>query len=67
MLGAWSVFNEVPANTYLHGVKLVTLLDYVASGLRRGGDEVPKGERVFLAGVHSASLIAGLSFPLTTK
>ncbi len=28
---------------------------------------VPKGERVFLTSVHSASFIAGLSFPLTSK
>lgn len=67
LLGAWSVFEAFPKKTYMHGVSLVTLLDYVATGLPRAGDEVPKGERVFLTSVRSASLIAGFSFPLTAK
>ncbi|MDQ2890859.1 MAG: hypothetical protein M3R65_09980 [Gemmatimonadota bacterium] len=66
-IASWSVFGAFRPNTYVHGVSLVTMLDYVATGLPRAGDEVPKGERVFLTNVHSASFIAGLSFPLTSK
>jgi hypothetical protein len=67
LVGNWSLFAGLPPRTYMHGVLLSTLLDYVATGLPRAGDEVPKGERVFLTGAHSASLIAGLVFPLTSK
>jgi len=63
----WSLFADLPTQTYMHDVVLSTLLDYVATGLPKAGDEVPKGERVFLTGVHSASLIVGLAFPLASK
>lgn len=59
-------FAALPAHTYLHGATLVTILDHVATGLPRAGDEVPKGARVFLSGARNASLIAGLAFPLTS-
>lgn len=67
LVASWSLFGALPKHTYLHGVSLLTLLDYVATGLPRAGDEVPKGERVFLKSARSASFIAGLSFPLTRK
>jgi len=67
LVGNWSPFAALPAHTYMHGVLFSTLLDYVATGLPKAGDEVPKGERVFLTGAHSASLIAGLVFPLASK
>jgi hypothetical protein len=67
LVGSWSIFTGLPPQTYMHRVQLSTLLDYVATGLPKAGDEVPKGERVFLTGAHSASLIAGLVFPLTSK
>jgi hypothetical protein len=67
LVAQWSLFEMVPAHTYLHGVTLFTLLDYVATGLPHAGDEVPKGTRVFVDDVHSASLIAGLSLPLTPR
>lgn len=67
LIGNWSLFNSLPSKTYIHGVVFSALLDYVATGLPKAGDEVPKGERVFVTGVHSASLIAGLVFPIASK
>ncbi|HWG35972.1 MAG TPA: hypothetical protein VN650_17555 [Gemmatimonadaceae bacterium] len=67
LVANWSLFAGLPMHTYMHDVALSTLLDYVATGLPKAGDEVPKGERVFLTGVHSASLIVGLAFPLASK
>jgi hypothetical protein len=67
LIAGWSIFAGLPPHTYMHGVSISTLLDYVATGLPRAGDEVPKDERVFLDNVHSASLIAGLVFPLASK
>jgi hypothetical protein len=58
------VFDWTPRNTYLHRVTAVGILDYVATGLPRAGDEVPQGRR-FLTGARPTSLIAGLSFPIT--
>ena len=39
-------------------------LDWVATGLPHAGDELPRGERVFLTGANATSLILGLSAPL---
>ena len=66
LLANWSLFAALPAHSYAHGVALFTLLDFVATGLPHAGDEVPKGKRVFVSDVRSASLIAGLSLPLTS-
>lgn len=66
LVGQWNVFCWLPSNTYAHSVALFTLLDYVATGLPKAGDEVPKGERVFLDNVHATSLITGLSIPLAS-
>jgi len=64
LVGTWNVFESLPKHTYAHSLAVVTLLDYVATGLPKAGDEVPKGERVFVNSVHSPSLIIGLSIPL---
>jgi len=58
------VFAWLPKATYAHRVSLYGILDYVASGLPRAGDEVPTG-RVFLDDARPLALIAGLALPLT--
>lgn len=58
------IFSRLPKTAWLHAVDGVVILDYVATGLPRKGDEVPKGERVFLDDVHNTSLIVGLSVPV---
>jgi hypothetical protein len=57
-------FDRVPARTYLHRASLFGILDYVATGLPRGGDEVPVGRR-FVTDARPLALIAGISLPLT--
>jgi hypothetical protein len=57
-------FDWAPAATWLHRVTVFSILDYVATGLPRAGDEVPVG-RVFITGARPAALIAGLSLPLS--
>ena len=64
LVATWNIFESLPKHTYAHSLAVVTLLDYVATGLPKAGDEVPKGERVFVTSVHSPSLIIGLSMPL---
>jgi hypothetical protein len=63
LVGTLNVFNELPKAEYLHRVGLYSIIDFVATGLPKKGDEVPKGERVFLDDARSASLIFGLSIP----
>jgi hypothetical protein len=60
----WHIFAWTPPRTYVHRVSAFALLDYLASGLPRTGDEVPKGQR-YLDDARPTSLIAGLSIPLT--
>lgn len=62
-IGAWTLFSHLGV-PYLKNVDVLTVLDYVATGLPKAGDEVPLGERVFLDNAHSASLELQLSFPL---
>ena len=57
-------FAWTPRATWLHRVTVFSILDYVATGLPRAGDEVPVG-RVFLTDARPTSLIAGLSLPIT--
>jgi hypothetical protein len=57
-------FAWAPRDTGLHRVTAFSLLDYVATGLPRAGDEVPVG-RVFETDARPTSLIAGLSLPIT--
>jgi hypothetical protein len=63
LVGTLHVFNELPKSEYLHRVGVYGILDFVATGLPKAGDEVPKGERVFLDDARSVSLILGLSLP----
>jgi hypothetical protein len=63
LVGTLNVFNELPKAEYLHHVGVYSILDLVATGLPKKGDEVPKGERVFLDDARSVSLIFGLSLP----
>jgi hypothetical protein len=56
-------FAHLPEQAYLHDVSLFALLDYVATGLPRAGDQVPTTRR-FLSAARPASLIAGVAFPL---
>jgi len=62
-IGDWSLFSRLGI-PYLKNVDLLTVFDYVATGLPHAGDQVPLGERVFLDDAHSASLELQLSFPL---
>jgi hypothetical protein len=66
LLTHWHVFDWTPPKTYAHRVTLFALLDYVATGLPRAGDEVPKGRR-FLDDARPTSLILGLALPLTPE
>jgi len=63
LVGTLHIFNQLPKAEYLHHVGLYGILDFVATGLPKAGDEVPKGERVFLDDARSVSLIVGLSLP----
>jgi hypothetical protein len=64
LVGTLHVFNKLPKSEYLHRVGVYGILDFVATGLPKAGDEVPKGDRVFLDDARSVSLIVGLSLPL---
>jgi hypothetical protein len=63
LVGTLNVFNQLPKAEYLHRVGVYGILDFVATGLPKAGDEVPKGERVFVDDARSVSLIVGLSLP----
>ena len=57
-------FAGTPRATWLHRVTVFSILDYVATGLPKAGDEVPVG-RVFETDARPTSLIVGLSLPIT--
>lgn len=57
-------FAWTPPKTWMHRVSVYSILDYVATGLPKAGDEVPVG-RVFVTAARSTSLIVGLSLPIT--
>lgn len=57
-------FAWAPRATWLHRVTVFSILDYVATGLPKAGDEVPIG-RVFETDARPTALIAGLSLPVT--
>jgi len=59
-----NAFAWTPGRTYVHRLNVFGILDYVAAGLPRAGDQVPKG-RQFMADARPTSLIVGLSIPLT--
>jgi hypothetical protein len=62
----WGIglLNWLPPHAWLRNVKGFVILDDVLTGLPRAGDDVPRGERVFLTNAKPAALIAGLSIPL---
>jgi hypothetical protein len=64
LVGHAHVFNRMPTRVYLHRISVFGILDYVATGLPRRGDEVPLGRR-FLNDARPLSLIVGLALPLT--
>jgi len=57
-------FAWTPPRSYLHRVSVFGILDYVATGLPRAGDEVPVGRR-FLTDARPLAFIAGLALPIT--
>ena len=57
-------FAAGPPTTWLHRVAAFAILDYVATGLPRAGDEVPVGRR-FVSAARPLALIAGLALPIT--
>lgn len=59
-----NLFAHVPEQTYLQRVSLYGILDFVATGLPRAGDEVPKGRR-FDTNARPTALIFGLALPIT--
>jgi hypothetical protein len=64
LLAHLHAFAWTPEGTWLHRVTVYSILDYVATGLPRAGDEVPVG-RVFVTDARPTSLIVGLALPLT--
>jgi hypothetical protein len=65
LIGSVGVLNWLPPeHAWLRSVTAVLILDYVATGLPKAGDEVPQGQRVFLTGGRGASLLAGISIPV---
>lgn len=59
-------FAKLDSTSALHrsGVFLSLTLDYVASGLPKAGDEVPKG-RTFLTAAKPAALLATIAMPIS--
>lgn len=64
LLAHLHAFAWAPPGTYLHRTSVYALLDYVATGLPRPGDEVPEG-RVFVTHARPLALGVGLAVPLT--
>lgn len=57
-------FTSLPRATWLHAVSAFALIDYVATGVPRAGDVVPKNVRRFDTNARPTALLAGLSLPL---
>ena len=64
LLAHLHAFAWTPPAAWLHRVTVFSILDYVATGLPKAGDEVPVG-RVFETDARPTSLIVGLSLPVT--
>ena len=65
LLAHFSPLAHASVGEWLSRVSLFGILDYVATGLPKAGDEVPKGERVYVTDARPATLIVGLALPLT--
>lgn len=59
-------FSTLAGSAYMHRVSIYGLLDYVATGLPKKGDEVPLG-RVYVDDARPTSLILGLMIPITPE
>lgn len=59
-------FAGMDSATVLHksGLYLYANLDYVATGLPKAGDNVPKGVRTFMTGAKPAVLVLGAGIPI---
>jgi hypothetical protein len=57
-------FAWAAKSTWVHRVSVFGILDYVATGLPRAGDEVPQG-REFVTRARPLGLIVGLALPVT--
>jgi hypothetical protein len=62
----WHAFAWTPPRTYVHRLTLFAIVDYVATGLPRAGDDVPQGRR-FLENARPTSLVFGLAMPITPR
>jgi hypothetical protein len=60
-------FSRLDPHSYLSRTAIFAILDYVATGLPRAGDEVPQGERVYLTDARPTTLLMGAALPLTPK
>jgi hypothetical protein len=57
-------FAHLPPHSWLHGVRIAGTLDWVVTGLPQAGDEIPKGERVFLDDAKGYSASIGITLPV---
>lgn len=64
-LGATAyIFNWLPRTNYFSNVTAYLTFDYLATGLAEEGDEMPKGQQVFLEDDSPLSMLFGLTFPI---
>ena len=65
VVGSVNVFNWLPKSDWVHdAVSAYAILDYVATGLPKTGDVVPKGVRRFDTAARPAAFLAGISIKL---
>ncbi|HZE09695.1 MAG TPA: hypothetical protein VE110_13160 [Gemmatimonadaceae bacterium] len=57
-------FTALAKKSWLHGVRLSGNLDWVATGLPKRGDELPKGERVYLDRAKGITASFALVLPI---
>ncbi|HEX2693392.1 MAG TPA: hypothetical protein VHL12_04960 [Gemmatimonadaceae bacterium] len=57
-------FAHLSPHSWLHGVRIAGTLDWVVTGLPEAGDEIPKGERVFLDDARGYSASIGITLPV---
>ena len=61
---AVSLLRWLSEENWFRHLELYTTLDYLATGLPRAGDEVPRGELVYLDDASPWTLWAGLTIPV---
>lgn len=64
MTVALAPLSQVAGKTWIGKVKVAGTLDWIATGLPAKGDELPKGERVFLDDAKGLSLSLALVLPV---